>query len=88
MAHTWTVTIQLFDADDIDPEGTTTSAHALLRTSSGTSLEGRGTSRRNPHDPPVREIGEELAAARALRHLADRLLEAASDDLAPLEPPR
>lgn len=88
MAHTWTVTIQLFDADDLAPDGTTTAAHAVLRTSSGTALEARGTSRRNPHDPPVREIGEELAAARALRHLADRLLQAASDDLAPLEPMR
>ncbi len=85
MSHTWDVTIQLFDADDIEPDGTVTTAHAVLTTSSGTSLEGHGRARRNPHDPSVREIGEELATARALRDLADRLLQATSDDIAEIE---
>ena len=85
MSHTWHVAVHLFDADDIDPHGSVTSAHARLTTSSGTTLDGYGRARRNPHDPDVREIGEELAAARALRDLADRLLRATSDDIADIE---
>nr|BFF17522.1 hypothetical protein GCM10025730_10430 [Promicromonospora thailandica] len=46
---------------------------------------GHGRALRNPQDPQVREIGEELAAARALRDLADRLLRATSDDIAQIE---
>ncbi|WP_298460874.1 dsRBD fold-containing protein [uncultured Cellulomonas sp.] len=85
MSHTWHVTVHLFDADDVEPHGTLTAAHATLTTSSGTSLEGYGRARRRPDDPEVREVGEELAAARALRDLADRLLRATSDDLSVLE---
>ena len=36
-------------------------------------LYGRGQSRRNPSDPEVPRIGEELAAARALQDLAQHL---------------
>jgi hypothetical protein len=39
------------------------------------SLSGHGRSRRNPVDPAVPQIGEELAAARALHDLANRLTE-------------
>jgi hypothetical protein len=85
MSHTWNVTIHLFDADDVDRDGTLTTAHAVLRTSAGTTLEGYGRARRNPHDPAVREIGEELASARALRDLADRLLRATSGDISSIE---
>lgn len=63
MTHTWNVAIRLFDADDVEREGMLTAAHAVLSTSSGTSLEGHGRALRNPQDPQVREIGEELAAA-------------------------
>lgn len=85
MTHTWNVTIHLFDADDLVRDGRLTGAHAVLTTSSGTSLEGYGRARRNPEDAAVPEIGEELAAARALRELADRLLRATSDDIAQIE---
>ena len=85
MTHTWNVAVHLFDADDIERDGTLTAAHAVLTTSSGTILEGHGRARRNPDDPAVREIGEELAVARALRELADRLLRATSDDIAEIE---
>jgi hypothetical protein len=85
MSHTWHVTVHLFDADDIDPHGSVTTAHATLVTSSGTSLDGYGRARRNPRDTDVPEVGEELATARALRDLADRLLRATSDDIAQLE---
>lgn len=37
------------------------------------SLAGHGHSRRNPADPMVPQIGEELAAARALHDLANQL---------------
>ncbi len=38
-------------------------------------------SRRSTHDPAVPEIGDEVAVARALRHLADRLLDTAEEDI-------
>ncbi len=37
------------------------------------SLSGHGRSRRNPSDPSVPQVGEELAAARALQDLARHL---------------
>jgi len=85
MSHTWNVLIHLFDAEDVAPDGRVTAAHAVLRTSAGTTLDGYGRARRNPQDPAVQEIGEELAAARALRDLADRLLSATSDDISAIE---
>lgn len=39
------------------------------------SLTGRGRSRRNPRDLSVPQIGEELAASRALHDLANHLTE-------------
>lgn len=77
--RTWSVQVNLFDHDDA------TSAEAVLTTLAGNRLHGRGHSRRNPTDPDVPEIGEEVAAARALRDLADRLLATASDDISGLE---
>ncbi len=85
MAHTWRAAIYLFDADDPRADHDVTTAHAVLTTSSGTTLDGHGRARRAPHDADVPEIGDELAAARALRDLADRLLRATSDDLSQLQ---
>ncbi len=39
------------------------------------SLSGHGRSRRNPADPMVPQVGEELAAARALHDLANHLVD-------------
>lgn len=39
------------------------------------SLAGHGRSRRNPSDPLVPQVGEELAAARALHDLANHLVD-------------
>ena len=39
------------------------------------SLSGHGRSRRNPTDPMVPQVGEELAAARALHDLANHLVD-------------
>jgi len=50
-----------------------------------TALDGRGETRRNPSDVDIPEIGDEVAAARALRRLADRLLGVASDDIEAVE---
>ena len=80
---TWTVDIQLFEGE-VD-----TAARATLVSGEGVHLRrtlvGTGRARRNPGDAAVPEIGAEIAAARALRDLADRLLGAASDDIAGIE---
>lgn len=85
MAHTWNVRIQLFTAEEVSSDEPITTAHAVLTTSAGGTLDGYGRARLNPDDQDVPEIGEELAAARALRDLADRLLRTTSDDLAAIE---
>jgi hypothetical protein len=45
----------------------------------GAKFVGFGRARRNPADPDLPVVGEELAAARALSELAHRLLDAAAD---------
>lgn len=85
MMHTWKVAIDLTSTADSGSDDRITTAHARLTTDEGAHIEGFGRARRNPHDPDVTEIGEELAAARALRDVADRLLKATSDDLTALE---
>jgi hypothetical protein len=68
----WTVEIVFTEDDDH------TRADALLQAGER-GFSGWGRARRNPADPSVPVIGEELAAARALSDLAHRLLhEAAS----------
>ncbi len=64
----WPVEISL---REVDRE---TTAEALLTTAGGHHLSGRGVARRNPDDREVTEIGEEIAAARALADLAHKLL--------------
>ncbi|MFJ9898289.1 dsRBD fold-containing protein [Streptomyces sp. NPDC091280] len=48
---------------------------------------GRGVARRNPIDRSVPEVGEELAASRALKDLAVRLHDVARDDITELTGP-
>ena len=68
----WTVEI-LFTEEDA-------STRADARLSDGTRvLNGWGRSRRNPVDPDVPAIGEELAASRALSDLAHHLVHEAAD---------
>ena len=85
MTHTWRISVNLVTTEDPTPDERVTTAHATLTTTAGTTLEGYGRARRNPVDRDVPEIGEELATARALRDLADRLLNATSDDRSALE---
>ena len=54
-----------------------TQAEALLRLDAN-EMRARGHARRNPVDPQVPKIGEEIAAARALSELAHRLLDEAA----------
>lgn len=74
--RTWTVNIHLFEQ-----ENGRTSAEAVLETDLGTVLRHRGVARRNPGDRDVPEIGDELAACRALSGLGHDLLEAALSDV-------
>lgn len=62
----------------VDETETTTNAKAVM-TIGATSFGGWGRARRNPSDPNVPHIGEELATARALSDLAHKLLESAAD---------
>ncbi|MFC4119876.1 DUF1876 domain-containing protein [Nonomuraea zeae] len=66
-AKQWTV--QIYLAED----GDDTYARAVLTTRDRTELAGTGRARRNPSDPAVPEIGDELAASRALADLAEKL---------------
>lgn len=75
-AMEWTVHVYLTEVDD-----DRTRAHAVLETPQGRGLSGEGYARRAPGDPPVPEIGDELATGRALSDLAHRLLEAAAADV-------
>lgn len=68
---TWTVEI-VFSED----EGRTR-ADAML-TGALETLQGWGRARRNPVDPEVPAVGEDIAAARALSDLAHHLLDRAA----------
>lgn len=72
----WHVDIFIDEHDD-----DTTRAEARLQTHDRTQLTGVGTARRNPRDVNVPEIGDELATARALNKLAQRLLLTSAEDI-------
>jgi hypothetical protein len=74
-AKRWTVVI------DIDEHEGRTRAVARLRTRDTEGLVGVGLARLGPGDRDVPEIGDELAAARALSELGHNLLAAAADDI-------
>lgn len=70
----WTVEITFSEDED------KTRADARL-TGAPDDLEGWGRARRNPVDPAVPAVGEEIAAARALADLAHHLLERAAHSI-------
>lgn len=78
MEHTsrWTVQIYLYEHDD-----GTTRAEARLLTADGNQITGHGSTRRNPRDVDVPEIGDELAVARAFGDLSRCLLRMVADDM-------
>ncbi|MEG3627890.1 DUF1876 domain-containing protein [Streptomyces poriticola] len=77
MSHTaeWKLRLQFFEDDD-----GTTRAQVVLDTGD-TALTGRGTAHCHPADTNVPEIGDELAAGRAMDNLARQLLDAAERDI-------
>lgn len=77
----WTVHVYITE------DGDDTLARAVLTTAATSTVTGRGGARRNPIDRPVPEIGDELAASRALEDLAIRLHDVASDDIVQLTGP-
>lgn len=64
----------------LSEDDTTTSATATLVLREE-RFEATGTARRNPIDPVKPVIGEELAIARALRILEDKITAAAEDKI-------
>ena len=72
----WTVDIYIGERDGH------TSAEARLHTLDDAQLVGIGHARLGPHDEDIPEIGDELAAARALSELGHRLLLTAAADSA------
>ena len=62
-----------------------TTAHAVLSCEEIDRMGAEGAARLRPGDLDVPEIGDEVAVARALRRLADGLLEAAAEDIAAVE---
>ena len=57
------------------------SFQTVMEVESGALIAGWGKARRNPADPDITRIGEELAAARALCDLAHQLLHSAATEL-------
>ena len=72
---TWKVEIFIGEQDQ------RTYAEARLMPGQEVTLTGTGVARLNPTDRDVPEIGDELAAARALSDLAHHLLDAAAEDI-------
>ncbi|SFL43357.1 DUF1876 domain-containing protein [Geodermatophilus ruber] len=71
----WTVTIEISEHDGH------TRAVAKLHTGKNDEIAGLGFARLNPVDKDVPDIGDEIAAARALSDLSRRLLGTATDDI-------
>ncbi|MGW7006633.1 dsRBD fold-containing protein [Streptomyces sp. NPDC054933] len=61
-------------------EGNVTRAKATLDTTTA-QFSGDGEARKNPRDPQVHEIGDELAAGRALADLSRKLLREAVQEI-------
>ena len=70
----WPVEISLRE------EGRETRAEARLTKQAG-GMAGHGLARRNPDDQEVTQIGEQIAAARALSDLAHQLLSDAAGQI-------
>lgn len=82
MQHTaeWKIHLYLSEEDG------TTKARAVVDTGT-TSIEGHGMARCNPRDRDIPEIGDELAAGRALRDAAHQVLGTAQRDIEDVNAP-
>jgi hypothetical protein len=76
---TWHVEILIFEHAD------ETAAHAVLHTEAPEHVKAAGAARRRPGDPDAPEVGDEVAAARALIALGTSLLGIAANDIEGLE---
>lgn len=74
-SKTWRVQVWVIETAD------NTRATALLISDHRSQFSGNGDSHRSPQDEPKTAIGDEVAVARALRHLADSLLARAGSDI-------
>ena len=74
-AKTWRVQVSVVETGD------NTHATALLISDQLREFSGHGDSHRSRRDEPMAAIGDEVAVARALRHLADTLLGRAESDI-------
>jgi hypothetical protein len=74
-SKTWRVQVSVVETGD------NTRATALLISDRPGEFRGRGDSHRSPRDEPLGAIGDEVAVARALRHLADSMLARAESDI-------
>ena len=74
MVESWPVEVSLHEEDG------ETRAEARL-TRDGVGMTGHGLARRNPDDREVTQVGEEIAAARALSDLAHQLLSGAAGQI-------
>jgi len=63
------------------PDDRSTVATAHLRTDDGKRYTGTGEATRFPRDPQLPVVGDELAVARALTHLAGQLTASAYADI-------
>jgi hypothetical protein len=75
MTKRWAVDVFINEIDG------RTYAEARLHTDDDTHVIGIGRARLNPTDEDIPEIGDELAAARALNDLGHRLLLTAAADI-------
>ncbi|EKX64042.1 hypothetical protein STRIP9103_07551 [Streptomyces ipomoeae 91-03] len=82
MAHTveWKVRLYLFEEEG------TTKARVVLNTGTN-EFTGHGDAHRNPADMDVPEIGDELAAGRAMHDLGRQLVDVAERDIEGVSPP-
>ena len=71
----WTVEVLIGET------GGRTYAKAFLRNKVGEDITATGEAQLHPEDVDVPEIGDELAVARALNNLGQRLLVTASGDI-------
>jgi hypothetical protein len=71
----WNVRVTIFE------QGDETRATVALLADSPEALTARGSTQRGRDDPDNPHIGDEIAVARALRHLADQLLETAEHEI-------
>ena len=64
----------------IDEDETTTLVHAMLDMR-GEHFNATGKAKRNPSDPSIPVVGEELALARALGSLEQQIIDAAYEKI-------